>query len=150
MICGLPKSTPDPKNLPFSTLVFDAVPVFVGAFCFSEMQIRTASAALLRGSSVSQFQPGIVTIAFFCVFFYLRFLTLNKNSFFSFWMVLGTSKIDPDPPKSMFLLKREHDFQKIVFFVLRFLILKKQVFLILAGSGGLQNRPQPSKNYDNA
>ena len=31
-------------------------------------------------------------------------------------MVLGTSKIDPDPPKSMLLLRREHDFQKIMFF----------------------------------
>ena len=38
------------KNLTFSTLRFDAVPVFVDAFSFSKMQIRTAGVGLLWGS----------------------------------------------------------------------------------------------------
>ena len=45
-----------------------------------------------------------------------------------FWAVPGTSKSDPDPPKSMILLCREHDFQKIMFFLLKIEVLKKQHF----------------------
>ncbi len=35
---------------------------------------------------------------------------------FRFWSAPRTSQIDPDPSKVVLLLKREHDFQKIMFF----------------------------------
>ena len=80
------------KNHTFLTLHFDTGPVFVGAVVFSRMQIRSAGPTLFRGTAMSQFQPGIVTIDFFVLFFVLRFLTL-KNSFFSFLMVLDRKSV---------------------------------------------------------
>ena len=54
-------------------------------------------------------------------------------------MVLGTSKIDPDPPKSMLLLKREHDFQKIM--------LKKKKTDIQKNTKNYSKKPSKKRSF---
>ena len=50
----------------------------------------------------------------FSRFLKILFVGGSRGHCVRFWSVLGTSKIDPDPSKVMFLLKREHRFQIIV------------------------------------
>ena len=42
--------------------------------------------------------------------------TRKWGGLFWFWSAMGTSKIEPDPSTVVVLLRREHDFQKIMFF----------------------------------
>ena len=53
---------------------------------------------------------------FFCVVLCSSFFHPQKTIFLSFWLVLGTSEIDPDPPKTMKTLESECDPWKIMFF----------------------------------
>ncbi len=53
----------------------------------------------------------------FHVFLSIAFFRRSGDHFFRFRSVPGTSQIDPDPSKVVLLLKRDHDFQKIMFFL---------------------------------
>ena len=52
-------------------------------------------------------------------FFKIVIFDVSGAHFFRFWSVLVTPKIDSDPSKVVVLRKREHDFQKIMFLLLK-------------------------------
>ena len=52
----------------------------------------------------------------------------SRAHFFRYWSVPGTSQIDPDPSKVVVLLKREHDSQQIMFFILNIEFQKNMMF----------------------
>jgi hypothetical protein len=65
-----------------------------------------------------------------------------QSSLFSILKVLGTSKIDPDLSKVVVWLRREHDFQKIMFFYQKIEIQKNMIFHHF---GTLKNHPKIEK-----
>jgi len=80
------------------------------------MQIRSAGPTLFRGTAVPQFQTRIVTIAFFALFFDLRFLTLKKTVFSHFGWFWAPPKSTPTLQKACFYLSESMIFKKSCFF----------------------------------